>query len=67
MKLKVYLMGIAAAFNTISSIILIQKMSLTGAAVSTVVSDLLLLSLYYYYAQKKVFSNTKSNLADNPT
>ena len=67
MKIKVYLMGIAATFNIISSIILIQYISLTGAALSTVLSDLLLLSLYYYFAQKKVFSQTRSNIADQTT
>lgn len=61
MKLKVYLMGIAATFNTITSIIFIKQLGLTGAAISTVLSDLLLLCLYYYFAQKKVFSHDKSN------
>ncbi|MFP3515257.1 oligosaccharide flippase family protein [Pseudomonas sp. SIMBA_077] len=64
MKLKVYLMGIAATFNTLSSIILIKDLGITGAAVSTVISDLLLLSLYYYCAQKKVFSNVSPNFAE---
>ena len=64
MKLKVYLMGIAAAFNTVTSIIFINYMDLTGAAVSAVLSDLLLLSLYYFFAQKKVFSQTKSTISE---
>ena len=67
MKLKVYLMGIAAAFNTLTSIIFIQNFSLTGAAISTVLSDLLLLCLYYYFAQKKVFGLIKVNSLENPT
>ena len=66
MKLKVYLMGIAALFNTITSIYFIQNFNLTGAAVSTVLSDLLLLSLYYYFAQKKVFGHTQPNYPEKP-
>lgn len=64
MKLKVYLMGVAAAFNTVTSIIFINYMDLTGAAISAVLSDLLLLSLYYFFAQKKVFSPTKSTISE---
>lgn len=56
MKLKVKLMGVTAGFNTILSIVLINKYGVSGAAVSTVASDLLLISLYYYFAQQKVIN-----------
>lgn len=58
MKLKVRLMGISACFSTALSIVLINKYSVTGAAITTVLTDLLLTSLYYYFAQHKVI-NTK--------
>lgn len=54
MKIKVYLMGISALTMITFSLLLIPKYEVIGAAVSTVLSDLLLLVLYYYFAQKKV-------------
>ena len=67
MKSKVYLMGVAALFNTLASIVFIKHMNLTGAAIATVLSDLLLLSLYYFFAQKYVFGHTHNHSTEKLT
>ncbi|MGK2862159.1 MAG: oligosaccharide flippase family protein, partial [Chitinophagaceae bacterium] len=55
MRLKVRLMGGVALFNVISNLIFIIWHGAIGAAVSTLLSYILLAFLYRYYARKKVF------------
>ena len=59
MKLKVKLMGTVALINLVLNFILIPKYGVVGAALSTVVSNLILLILYYHAAETKVFVNKK--------
>ncbi len=56
MKHKVKIMGIIAVFNIVLNIILIPKYSAEGAAIATVISNLLLLIFYYLSALKIVFN-----------
>ncbi|MEH6704700.1 MAG: oligosaccharide flippase family protein [Galbibacter orientalis] len=60
MKLKVKLMGSVALFNIVCNLFIIPKYGAIGAAISTVVSNMLLLILYYYNAQKRVFKKGSS-------
>ncbi len=60
MKLKVKLMGTVALINLVLNFILIPLYGAAGAAVSTVVSNLILLMLYYYATETKVFVNKKN-------
>lgn len=55
MKYKVQLMGITALINIILNTILIPLYSEIGAAVATIISNLILLILYYVVAEKKIF------------
>jgi len=55
MKLKVKYMGIVALLNLGLNFLLIPLYSAIGAAVATVVSNLVLLILYYYATEKYVF------------
>lgn len=55
MRLKVKLMGIVAIFNCLLNVILIPGYGAAGAAVATVLSNILLVFLYRYNAEKKVF------------
>jgi O-antigen/teichoic acid export membrane protein len=55
MKIKVKLMGIVAVINILLNILLIPKLGAMGAAISTVISNLLLLGLYFFAAEKYVF------------
>ncbi|NND15981.1 MAG: flippase [Eudoraea sp.] len=56
MKLKVRLMGMVAIVNIILNAILINVYGAIGAAVSTVLSNVLLMFLYRHYTWKKVFN-----------
>jgi O-antigen/teichoic acid export membrane protein len=55
MKVKVLLMGIVALTNIVLNIILIPFYGAYGAAIATIISNLLLLVLYSYFARKRVF------------
>lgn len=55
MKLKIKYMGTVALINLVLNFIFIPIYGAIGAAVATVVSNLILLMLYYYGAQKYVF------------
>ncbi len=55
MKTKVKIMGMIAVINISLNIILIPNYGAVGAAIATVLSNLILLTLYYLVAQKKVF------------
>ena len=55
MKLKVRLMGMVAVFNIVLNIILINGYGAIGAAISTVLSNVLLMLLYRHFTWKKVF------------
>ena len=55
MKTKVLLMGIVAIINILLNVILIQIYDAKGAAIATILSNMLLLCLYYWIAKKKVF------------
>jgi len=57
MKVKVKYMALVAIINVLLNVTLIPLFDLRGAAVATVVSNLLLLSLYFYGAQRLVFKN----------
>ena len=59
MKLKVKLMGIIALLNISMNIFLIPKFGAKGAAISTVISNLLLLGLYYKAVNERVFTQRK--------
>lgn len=54
MHTKVKLMGLVAVVNVPVNVVLISKYGLIGAAVSTLVSEVLLLSLYYVFVRKLV-------------
>ena len=55
MKMKVKLMFVVAVFNIIFNLLVIPEYGAMGAAISTVISNVLLLILYFYNAQKLVF------------
>ncbi|MGD9624397.1 MAG: flippase [Arcobacter sp.] len=55
MKYKVQLMGITGLVNIILNAILIPLYSEIGAAIATIVSNLILLMFYYIVAEKKIF------------
>ena len=57
MKVKVKYMAVVAIINILLNLFLIPRFDLRGAAIATVVSNLLLLSLYFYGAQRLVFKN----------
>jgi O-antigen/teichoic acid export membrane protein len=57
MKEKVKLMGIVAVINIFLNLSLIPFFGTKGAAVSSVISNMLLLVLYYNFAQKIVFKD----------
>lgn len=61
MKLKIKLMGLVAVINIILNIILIPIYGAKGAAISTVISNIILLILYYITAENKVFIKIKRN------
>ncbi|WP_435315027.1 flippase [Cellulophaga fucicola] len=58
MKLKVLLMGVTAVINILLNVILISKYGAEGAAVSTVISNLILLTLYFAVVKKRIFIKT---------
>lgn len=65
MKLKVKLMGLTAAVNVALNIILIPLYGATGAAISTVASEVLLLTLYFcgvriYFKEQNEISGAQS-------
>lgn len=60
MKLKIKLMGFVAFVNIVLNILLIPKYAASGAAIATLLSNILLLLLYYRVAQQNVF-NIKGN------
>lgn len=57
MKVKVKYMALVAIVNVLLNLALIPRFDLQGAAVATVVSNLLLLSLYFYGARQLVFKS----------
>ena len=59
MKLKVKYMGFVALINLGLNLLLIPNYGANGAAVATVLSNLVLLILYYYATEIKVFANKK--------
>lgn len=59
MKLKVKYMALVAVINVVLNSVLIPMFDLRGAAVATVVSNVLLLSLYFYGAQRLVFKHRR--------
>lgn len=60
MKLKVVLMGITAAINILLNIFFILRYGIEGAAISTVISNLLLFIMYYIATKRHVFKGKKS-------
>lgn len=62
MKFKVKLMGLIALFNVLLNSVLISSFGAKGAAISTVVSNVLLLFLYHRAVNKKVFMQNKNNI-----
>lgn len=61
MKLKVKLMGLVAIVNVVLNFWLIPKHGAKGAAIATVISNLVLLGLYYLAVKKRVFLNKTGN------
>lgn len=57
MRTKVMLMGVVAVFNILTNAVLIPLYGLEGAAIATVLSNVMLMSLYYVFAKKLVFSD----------
>ena len=57
MKMKIYIMGLAALINIILNCILIPRFMAVGAIIATLTSNLVLLSLYYYVSEKIIFKN----------
>src|SRR5471030_179687 len=57
MKVKVKYMALVAVINVLLNLTLIPLFDLRGAAIATVVSNVLLLSLYFYGAQRLVFKS----------
>jgi O-antigen/teichoic acid export membrane protein len=55
MKTKVKLMGLVAIVNILLNVLFIPKYGATGAAVATVISNLVLVMLFYITANKVVF------------
>lgn len=64
MKLKVKLMGFTALINILLNILLIPKYVGEGAAVATLISNILLLALYYKNAQNKVFDIKRKKICN---
>ncbi len=56
MRRKVWFMAVTAFLNVALNIIFIPKYGMSGAAVATVISDILLLFLYLYSANYHVFT-----------
>jgi len=56
-KVKIKVMGTVALINIILNVILIPEYGAKGAAIATVISNIILLFLYYYIVRKKVFKN----------
>lgn len=59
MILKVKLMGATALFNIVLNLLLIPHYYAKGAAIATLISNILLLVLYLIAAQNKVFTSRK--------
>ena len=57
MRAKVKYMGYTAATNVVLNVVLIQFYGLIGAALSTVLSELMLLLFYRYYLKAHVFAS----------
>jgi O-antigen/teichoic acid export membrane protein len=57
MKIKVKFMGVTAITNIVLNLILIPLYGSIGAAIATVISNIMLLLLYYGYAEQVVFKN----------
>lgn len=55
MKYKVQLMGTTALINIILNTILIPLYNEIGAAIATIISNLILLAFYYLVAERKIF------------
>ncbi len=61
MRRKVKYMGTVAVMNIFLNILLIPNYEEVGAAIATVISNLILLNLYYQGANKYVFDKNKKN------
>ena len=55
MRRKVVYQGIVALCNVLLNLMLIPRMGIIGAAISTVLSEALLLALYIFGAMRHVF------------
>ena len=65
MKRKVKYMGTVALINIMLNIILIPPFGAYGAAVATVLSNMILLSIYYIAAKKIVFTEENMNFKND--
>ncbi len=65
MKRKVKYMGTVAIINIVLNIILIPTYGIYGAAIATVISNLVLLIIYYTAAKKLVFTEESKNFKIN--
>ena len=65
MKRKVKYMGTVALINIVLNIILIPSFGAYGAAIATVLSNMILLSMYYTAAKKIVFMEENMNLKND--
>lgn len=64
MRLKVILMGSVALINIFLNSLLIPIYNAYGAAIATLISNILLLIMYFIAAEKKVFKFEKENYVD---
>ena len=55
MNNKTKIMGLVAMINLVLNFLLIPIYSIYGAAISTLISEILLLSLYSFSAMKNIF------------
>jgi len=55
MKNKVYIMAFAAALNLILNVIVIPMFGYVGAAITTLVTEVVLMVMLHYYARKFIF------------
>ncbi len=61
MKIKIKIMGFSALFNILMNVILIPKFDATGAAISTLLTEMLLLLSFYVVVNKFIFNERIDN------
>ena len=60
--MKIRIMGFAALFNILMNVILIPKFDATGAAIATLITEIILLLSFYLVVNKFIFNKGVHNL-----